>query len=211
MNAPCNCRWATGTDFKALVGLYTEIHVAAPETLPGHELRLGLLGEAKAKWVDALKTEAVRIFSAGFGSPETAFVGLIYPEGQTEACGLIRVSLQGGGTALLHDILVLPAFWDRGIGSAALQWVEEELRRRGITEVQCAVAFGNLRGRAFLQAAEGFVPTEVLWSRWLPPLPPVRFECGGTGGVSDFGAEPAKVVTLKPARKPRAKKRKEGE
>ncbi|MGB8812088.1 MAG: GNAT family N-acetyltransferase [Paracoccaceae bacterium] len=61
-------------------------------------------------------------------------------------------------SAFINDFSILPAYQNRGHGTAALAALSAHLRAKGITQIRLRVAANNPRAQA-LYAATGFFPT----------------------------------------------------
>lgn len=208
MKVACICRWVTGAEFRTIIALYMDICTTNPTTILDPEVCLGLATDPET-WTPRVRDAAIETFLKAFQKPTTDFIGMVFRD--EDPVGVIHVTLDSPCSATVHTFAMLPETWKSGLATQALEWLQSDLVLRGVGDIRVAINPHNLRAKAFLQDSQGFRPRAIIWVHDLPKNPPVRFEVGGTGGVSDFGEDPAKVVSLKPTRKPRAKKRKVSE
>ncbi|WP_435155078.1 GNAT family N-acetyltransferase [Haladaptatus sp. DFWS20] len=59
------------------------------------------------------------------------------------------------GEAVLQGIYVSPEQWQEGVGTALLDTLEDEIRKRGFTQLSVAVLVDNERGKRFFES-KGF-------------------------------------------------------
>lgn len=90
--------------------------------------------------------------------PELGFVWLAYAEGKPVGvcivCFAISTSI-GGIVAKLDDVFVIGSHQGRGIGSALLQDLKQELLDRGVLRIDTSVHLQNDRAKRFYQQ-QGF-------------------------------------------------------
>ena len=111
-----------------------------PEVL---ELMRGLYRLGSAPWSAPVAERSSREL---IGSPEKGGAWMIRIEGQTVGYFVLTLafSLEFGGTFALLDELYLREQWTgRGIGSATLQFIEEQCRVMGAATLRLEAGFDN--------------------------------------------------------------------
>ena len=91
--------------------------------------------------------------------PELGFVWIARDEGEVIACCVVCFAIstsRGGLVAKLDDVNVRPGLEGRGVGSAMLAELKEELRRGGVSRIDTATHFDNPGARRFYER-HGFV------------------------------------------------------
>ena len=86
--------------------------------------------------------------------PELGFVWVARREGRVVGCCVICYAIstsRGSLVAKLDDVNVRPGLEGRGIGSAMMHSLKEELRRRGVTRIDTATHFDNPGARRFYE------------------------------------------------------------
>jgi len=84
--------------------------------------------------------------------PEHGFVWLLYDSGVPVACcvACFAISTTAGGILVkLDDVSVIPGREGQGIGSALMDSLKAELRRRGVKRIDTSCHFDNPRAHAF--------------------------------------------------------------
>lgn len=90
--------------------------------------------------------------------PELGFVWVARDGAEVVGCCVVCYAIstsRGGLVAKLDDVNVRPGLERRGIGSAMLDSLKEELRRAGVTRIDTATHFENPDARRFY-ARHGF-------------------------------------------------------
>ena len=99
---------------------------------------------------DALR-RALRLFVE---RPELGFVWLARTQGEVVGCCVVCFAIstsRGGLVAKLDDVSVRAGLEGRGIGSAMIAALKEELRRGGVTRIDTATHFDNPGARRFYE------------------------------------------------------------
>ena len=97
---------------------------------------------------DALR-HALRLFLA---RPELGFVWLVLDAGAVIACCVVCYAIStsaGAIVAKLDDVCVLPGREGQGLGTALIDSLKAELKRRGVRRIDTACHLDNLRARNF--------------------------------------------------------------
>jgi len=81
---------------------------------------------------------------------------------------------QGGRFLILDELFVLPSFRGRGVGTAALAFVEDAARREGAGAVRIEVGEGNPRARDLYRAAGYLDPCRRFLAKRLAATPAGR-------------------------------------
>jgi GNAT superfamily N-acetyltransferase len=127
-----------------------ELGLATREDLPQLVALLGVLFSQEAEFVpdDAKQTRALekilsdetvgRIHVARVGGKVVAMAGLVYGISTAE----------GGLAASFEDMVVLPGYRGKGIGSALLQYVIAEARKQGVLRLTLLTDRQNKRAQA---------------------------------------------------------------
>ena len=103
---------------------------------------------------DALK-RALQLF---IDRPELGFVWMALSGGGVVGCCVVCYAIstsRGSIVAKLDDVNVRPGLEGRGIGSAMMDSLKEELRRVGVTRIDTATHFDNPGARRFYER-QGF-------------------------------------------------------
>jgi GNAT superfamily N-acetyltransferase len=90
--------------------------------------------------------------------PELGFVWMAREAGEVVGCCVVCYAIstsRGGLVAKLDDVNVRPGSEGRGVGTAMLRALKDELRRVGVTRIDTAAHFDNPRARRFYER-EGF-------------------------------------------------------
>lgn len=90
--------------------------------------------------------------------PELGFVWVARQEGGVVGCCVVCYAIstsRGGIVAKLDDVNVRPGLEGRGIGSALLESLKEELRMQGVSRIDTATHFDNPGARRFYER-QGF-------------------------------------------------------
>jgi GNAT superfamily N-acetyltransferase len=93
--------------------------------------------------------QALRLF---LSRPELGFVWLVLDAGTVVGCCVVCYAIStsaGAIVAKLDDVCVLPGREGQGIGTALINSLEAELRRRGVRRIDTSCHLGNLRARNF--------------------------------------------------------------
>ena len=132
-----------------------ELGVATREDLPQLVALLGVLFSQEAEFVpdDTKQTRALekiladdsvgRIHVARAGRKVVAMASLIYGISTAE----------GGLAASFEDLIVLPGYRSKGIGSALLQYVIAEARKQGVLRLMLLTDKQNERAQALYRKA----------------------------------------------------------
>jgi GNAT superfamily N-acetyltransferase len=99
---------------------------------------------------DALK-RALRLFVE---RPELGFVWIAREGPEVVGCCVVCYAIstsRGSLVAKLDDVNVRPGLEGRGVGSAMLAALKEELRRAGVTRIDTATHFDNPGARRFYE------------------------------------------------------------
>jgi GNAT superfamily N-acetyltransferase len=99
---------------------------------------------------EALK-RALRLF---IDQPELGFVWMARDGGQVVGCCVVCYGIstsRGSIVAKLDDVNVRPGLEGRGVGSAMMASLKDELRRTGVTRIDTATHFDNPGARRFYQ------------------------------------------------------------
>lgn len=99
---------------------------------------------------DALK-RALQLFVE---KPELGFVWMARDGGDVVGCCVICYAIstsRGSVVAKLDDVNVRPGLEGRGVGSAMMGSLKEELRRLGVTRIDTATHFDNPGARRFYE------------------------------------------------------------
>jgi GNAT superfamily N-acetyltransferase len=86
--------------------------------------------------------------------PELGFVWVARQGADVVGCCVVCFAIstsRGGLVAKLDDVNVRPGFEGRGMGSAMLQALKDELRRVGVSRIDTATHFDNPRARRFYE------------------------------------------------------------
>ena len=92
---------------------------------------------------------ALQLFLA---RPDLGFVWLALDAGAVVGCCVVCYAIStsaGAIVAKLDDVCVLPGREGQGIGTALLDALKAELRRRGVQRIDTSCHLGNLRAREF--------------------------------------------------------------
>ncbi|WP_373542626.1 GNAT family N-acetyltransferase [Chamaesiphon sp.] len=90
--------------------------------------------------------------------PEFGFVWLAYDEGAPAGVCIVCLAIStaiGGMVAKLDDVFVISSKQGRGVGSALLQELKQELRDRGVLRIDTSVHLQNDRAQRFYRQ-QGF-------------------------------------------------------
>jgi GNAT superfamily N-acetyltransferase len=90
--------------------------------------------------------------------PELGFVWLAYDDGEPVGVCIICLAIStsiGGMVAKLDDVFVVGSKQGRGVGSALLQDLKQELLDRGVLRIDTSVHLQNDRAKRFYQQ-QGF-------------------------------------------------------
>jgi GNAT superfamily N-acetyltransferase len=99
---------------------------------------------------EALK-RALRLF---IDQPELGFVWMARDGGQVVGCCVVCYAIstsRGSVVAKLDDVNVRPGLEGRGLGSAMMASLKDELRRKGVTRIDTATHFDNPGARRFYE------------------------------------------------------------
>jgi len=99
---------------------------------------------------DALR-RALRLF---IEKPELGFVWMARDAGDVVGCCVICYAIstsRGSIVAKLDDVNVRPGLEGRGVGSAMMDSLKDELRRIGVTRIDTATHFENPGARRFYE------------------------------------------------------------
>ena len=86
--------------------------------------------------------------------PDLGFVWMARDAGEVVGCCAIGFAIstsRGGIVAKLDDVNVKPGLEGRGIGSAMMASLKEELRRSGVSRIDTATHFDNPGARRFYE------------------------------------------------------------
>lgn len=86
--------------------------------------------------------------------PALGFVWVARRSGEVVGCCVVCYAIstsRGSLVAKLDDVNVKPGLEGRGIGSAMMEALKEELRRRGVTRIDTATHFDNPGARRFYE------------------------------------------------------------
>ena len=86
--------------------------------------------------------------------PELGFVWMARSGGEVVGCCVVCFAIstsRGGLVAKLDDVNVGPGLEGRGIGSAMMQSLKDELRRAGVSRIDTATHFDNPGARRFYE------------------------------------------------------------
>jgi len=100
---------------------------------------------------------ALRLFLA---RPELGFVWLAFDSGTAVGCCVVCYAIStsaGAIVAKLDDVCVLPGREGKGIGTALIDRLKAELRRRGVRRIDTSCHLENRRARDFYVRL-GFCP-----------------------------------------------------
>jgi GNAT superfamily N-acetyltransferase len=99
---------------------------------------------------EALK-RALRLF---IDAPQLGFVWMARDGAQVMGCCVVCFAIstsRGSIVAKLDDVNVRPGFEGRGVGSAMMASLKDELRRMGVTRIDTATHFDNPGARRFYE------------------------------------------------------------
>ena len=91
--------------------------------------------------------------------PELGFVWVARQGGDVVGCCVVCLAIstsRGGLVAKLDDVNVRPGLEGRGVGSAMLASLKQELRENGVSRIDTATHFDNPGARRFYER-QGFV------------------------------------------------------
>ena len=86
--------------------------------------------------------------------PKLGFVWMATQGNEVVGCCVVCYAIstsRGGLVAKLDDVNVAPGLEGRGVGSAMMQALKEELRRVGVTRIDTATHFDNPGARRFYE------------------------------------------------------------
>jgi GNAT superfamily N-acetyltransferase len=131
---------------------FRERHLAAQ--VPDFSRSFGL-SESDARTI--AEKELARMLPDGVATPGHSLFDVNGDDGHL---WLTERELMGKRSLFIADVFVSEECRGQGIGKQVLSWVEEEARRRGLTEVTLHV-FGANAGARKLYEACGYLPTSV--------------------------------------------------
>jgi ribosomal protein S18 acetylase RimI-like enzyme len=116
--------------------------------------------------VGEARKEVERLLPSGLGTPNQFFFSIVAdPPGQKVGTVWLAVEPRGG---YVYDLLVFDPFRRHGFAEAAMRLLEGICREKGATKLSLHV-FGDNAGARKLYQKLGFVETNVMMSKPLPP------------------------------------------